>query len=99
MERMKGNRANRLTFVGEARQRRLCAKGSVFAFAPTDHSLDELSRARAETAKLRDERAERCLQEGGFPGPMGTRHLYRSPPNAHHSYGSPACKTKIDLDP
>jgi hypothetical protein len=35
MERTKGNRADHLTFVGVARRRRLHAKGSVFAFAPT----------------------------------------------------------------
>jgi hypothetical protein len=35
MERAKGRRADRLAFVGVARRRRLRAKGSVFAFAPT----------------------------------------------------------------
>jgi hypothetical protein len=35
MEMTKGNRAGRLAFVGVARRRRLRAKGSVFAFAPT----------------------------------------------------------------
>jgi hypothetical protein len=60
-----------------------------------DHSLDELSRARAEIAEL----AERRHQEGGSPTPVGTQHPYRSPPRGHHTYGSPACRTKIDLDP
>jgi hypothetical protein len=64
-----------------------------------DHSLDELSRARTEIAGLRAELAERRHQEGGFPAPVGTQHPYRSPPCGHHTYGSPACKTRIDLDP
>jgi hypothetical protein len=64
-----------------------------------DHSLDELSRARMEIAELRAELAERRHQEGGSPAPVGTQHPYRSPPRGHHTYGSPACKTRIDLDP
>jgi hypothetical protein len=64
-----------------------------------DHSLDELSRARTEIAELRAELAERRHQEGGSPAPVGTQHPYRSPPHGHHTYGSPACKTRIDLDP
>jgi hypothetical protein len=64
-----------------------------------DHSLDELSRAQTEIAELRAELAERRHQEGGSPAPVGTQHPYRSPPHGHHTYGSPACKTRIDLDP
>jgi hypothetical protein len=64
-----------------------------------DHSLDELSRARTEIAELRAELAERRHQEGGSPAPVGTQHPYRSSPRGHHTYGSPACKTRIDLDP
>jgi hypothetical protein len=64
-----------------------------------DHSLDELSRARTEIAELRAELAERRHQEGGSPAPVGTQHPYRSPPRGHHTYGSPACRTRIDLDP
>jgi hypothetical protein len=64
-----------------------------------DHSLDELSRARTDIAELRAELAERRHQEGGSPAPVGTQHPYRSPPRGHHTYGSPACKTRIDLDP
>jgi hypothetical protein len=67
--------------------------------AELDHSLDELSRARTEIAELRAELAERRHQEGGSPAPVGTQHPYRSPPCGHHTYGSPACKTRIDLDP
>jgi hypothetical protein len=64
-----------------------------------DHSLDELSRARTEIAELRAELAERRHQEGGSPAPVGTQYPYRSPPRGHHTYGSPACRTRIDLDP
>jgi hypothetical protein len=36
MERTKGDRASRHAFVDVAMRRRLRAKGSVFAFAPTE---------------------------------------------------------------
>jgi hypothetical protein len=39
MERMKGDRAGRHAFVDVATRRRLRAKGSVFAFAPTAISM------------------------------------------------------------
>ena len=64
-----------------------------------DHALDELSRARAEIAQLRAERAERRYLDGGSPAPVGTQHPYRSPRRGHQSYGNPDCKTKIDLEP
>jgi hypothetical protein len=64
-----------------------------------DHSLDELSRARVEIAELHVERAKHHHQEGGSPAPVGTQHPYRLPPHKHHTYGSPAYRTKIDLDP
>jgi hypothetical protein len=64
-----------------------------------DHALDELSRARAEIAQLRAERAERCHLDDGSPTPVGTQHPYRSPQRGHQSYGNLDCKTKIDLEP
>jgi hypothetical protein len=64
-----------------------------------DHALDELSRARAEIAQLRAERAERCHLDDGSPAPVGTQHPYRSPRRGHQSYGNPDCKTKINLEP
>jgi hypothetical protein len=64
-----------------------------------DHALDELSRARAEIALLRAERAERRHLDGGSPAPVGTQHPYRSPQRGHQSYGNPDCKTKINLEP
>jgi hypothetical protein len=64
-----------------------------------DHALDELSRARAEIAQLRAERAERRHLDDGSPAPVGTIHPYRSPRRGHQPYGNPDCKTKIDLEP
>jgi hypothetical protein len=39
-----------------------------------DHALDELSRARAEIAQLRAERAENRHLEDGSPTPVGTQY-------------------------
>jgi hypothetical protein len=64
-----------------------------------DHALDELSRARAEIAQLRAERAERHHLEDGSPSPVGTQHPYRSPRRGHQVYGNPDCRTKINLEP
>jgi hypothetical protein len=64
-----------------------------------DHALDELSRARAEIAQLRAERAERRHLDDGSPAPVGTQHPYRSPRHGHQSYGNPDCKNKINLEP
>jgi hypothetical protein len=64
-----------------------------------DHALDELSRARAEIALLRAERAERRHLDDGSPAPVETQHPYRSPRRGRQSYGNPDCKTKINLEP
>jgi hypothetical protein len=48
-----------------------------------DHALDELSRAHAEIAQLRAERAERRHLDDGSPAPVGTQHPYRSPRHGH----------------
>jgi hypothetical protein len=64
-----------------------------------DHALDELSRARAEIAQLRAERAEHRHLEDGSLAPVGTQHPYRSPQRGHHAYGNPVCRTKINLEP
>jgi hypothetical protein len=86
--------------IGEANPR-LSSTVNLVAVLNTkvDHSLDELSRARTEIAELRAELAERHHQEGSSPAPVGTQHPYRSPPRGHHTYGSPTCRTRIDLDP
>jgi hypothetical protein len=64
-----------------------------------DHALDELSRARAEIAQLRAERAEHSHLEDGSPTPIETQHPYRSPRRGHQTYGNPNCRTKINLEP
>jgi hypothetical protein len=64
-----------------------------------DHTLDELSRARAEVAQLQAERAEHRHLEDGSPTPVRTQHPYRSPQRGHHAYGNPDCRTRINLEP
>jgi hypothetical protein len=63
-----------------------------------DHALDELSRARAEIAQLRAERAERRHLDDGSLAPVGTQHPYCLPRRGHQSYGNPDCRTKINLE-
>jgi hypothetical protein len=64
-----------------------------------DHALDELSRARAEIAQLRAERAEHRHLEDGSPALVETQHPYRSPRRGHQAYGNPDCRTNINLEP
>jgi hypothetical protein len=64
-----------------------------------DDALDELGKARAEIVELCAERVEHRHQEDGSPALVGTQHPYCSPPRGHHAYGTPDCRTKIDLDP
>jgi hypothetical protein len=64
-----------------------------------DHALDELAKARAEIAELRAKRVERHHRVDGSSTPVGTQHPYRSSPCGHHAYGTPDCRTKIDLEP
>jgi hypothetical protein len=64
-----------------------------------DHALDEMSRARAEIAQLRAERAERRHLEDGSPAPVVTQHPYRSPQHGYHAYGNSDCRTRINLEP
>jgi hypothetical protein len=64
-----------------------------------DHALDELSRARAEIAQLRAERAEHRHLKDGSLAPVRTQHPYRSPRRGHQAYGNPDCRTKINLEP
>jgi hypothetical protein len=63
-----------------------------------DHALDELSRARAEVAELRDERAEHHHLVDSSLAPVGTQYPYRSPWRGHHVYGNPECRTRINLE-
>jgi hypothetical protein len=53
-----------------------------------DHTLDELSRARAEIVELCVNHAERCHHEDGSLALAGIQHPYRSPPCGHHAYGT-----------
>jgi hypothetical protein len=62
-----------------------------------DHALDGLSRAHAEIAQLRAERAERHHLADGSPAPIGTQHPYRSPHRGYHVYGNLDCRTWINL--
>jgi hypothetical protein len=64
-----------------------------------DHALDELGKVRAEVAELRAERATCHYLNGGSPTPVGIQHPYRSPSCGHFDYGTPDCRTQIDLDP
>jgi hypothetical protein len=54
-----------------------------------DHALDELSRARAEIAQLRAERAKRRHLDDGSPAPIGTHHPYCSPRRGRRPPGVP----------
>jgi hypothetical protein len=64
-----------------------------------DHTLDELGKVRAEVVELRAECAAHHYLDGGSPTPVGIQHPYRSPPCVRFDYGTPDCRTRIDLDP
>jgi hypothetical protein len=64
-----------------------------------DHALDELGKVQAKVAELRAECAAHHYLDGGSPAPVGIPHPYRSPPRGRFNYGTPDCRTRIDLDP
>jgi hypothetical protein len=64
-----------------------------------DHALDELGKVRAEVAELCAECAARHYLDGGSPTPVGIQHPYCSPPRGRFEYGTPDCRTQIELDP
>jgi hypothetical protein len=64
-----------------------------------DHALDELGKVWAEVVELRAERTSRHYLYGGSPAPVGIQHPYRSPLRGRFYYGTPNCRTQIDLDP
>jgi hypothetical protein len=64
-----------------------------------DHTLDELGKVRVEVAELRAECVTRHYLDGGSLAPVGIQHPYRSPPRGHFDYGTPDCRTRIDLEP
>jgi hypothetical protein len=63
-----------------------------------DHALDELGKVRAEVAELRVECAAHHYLDGGSPVLVGIQHPYRSLPRGRFDYGTPDCRTRIDLD-
>jgi hypothetical protein len=64
-----------------------------------DYALDELGKVRAEVVELRAECAARHYLDGGSPAPVEIQHPYCSPPRGRFDYGTPDCRTRIDLDP
>jgi hypothetical protein len=64
-----------------------------------DHALDELGNVQAEVAKLRAECIARHYLYGGSPVIVRIQHPYHSPPRGRFEYGTPECRTQIDLDP
>jgi hypothetical protein len=64
-----------------------------------DHTLDELGKVWAEVVELRAECAARHYLDGGSPAPVGIQHPYHSPLRGRFDYGTPDCRTRIDLDP
>jgi hypothetical protein len=64
-----------------------------------DHALDELGKVWAEVAELHAKCAACHYLDGGSPAPIGIQHPYRSPPHGRFDYGTPDCRTRIDLDP
>jgi hypothetical protein len=48
---------------------------------------------------LRAECAACHYLDGGSPSPVGIQHPYHSLPRGHFDYGTPDCRTQIDLDP
>jgi hypothetical protein len=64
-----------------------------------DHALDELGKVRAEVVELCAECTARHYLDGGSPALVGIQHPYRSQPHGRFDYGTPDCRTRIDLDP
>jgi hypothetical protein len=64
-----------------------------------DHALDELGKVWVEVAELCVECAARHYLDGGSLAPVRIQHPYRSPPHGRFDYGTPDCRTQIDLDP
>jgi hypothetical protein len=60
--------------------------------------LTSWARFGAEVAELRAERIARHYQDGGSPAHVGIQHPYRSPPRGCFDYGTPDCRTQIDLE-
>jgi hypothetical protein len=64
-----------------------------------DHALDELGKVWAEVAEMCAECVAHHYLDGGYPAPVGIHYPYHSPPHGRFYYGTPDCRTRIDLDP
>ena len=64
-----------------------------------DQALDELGKVQAEVTELRAECAARHYLDVCSPTPVGIQHPYHSLPRGRFDYGTPDCRTQIDLDP
>jgi hypothetical protein len=64
-----------------------------------DHAHDELGKVRVQVTELRAERAACHYEDGGSLAPVRIQHPYRSPPCGRLDYGTPNCRTQIDLEP
>jgi hypothetical protein len=64
-----------------------------------DHTLDELGKVWVEVVELRAECVACHYLDGGSPAPVRIQHPYHSPPRGRFDYGTPDCRTQIDLDP
>jgi hypothetical protein len=64
-----------------------------------DHALDELGKVWAEVVEVRAKCAARHYLDGGSLAPVEIQHPYCSPPRSRFKYGTPDCRTQIDLDP
>jgi hypothetical protein len=64
-----------------------------------DHALDELGKVRAEVVELCAECVACHYLDGGSPVPVGIQHPYHLRTHGRFDYGTPDCRTRIDLDP
>jgi hypothetical protein len=69
---------------------RCYARKSVILFLPS---------RLAEVAELRAEHAACHYLDGGSPAPVGIQHRYRSSSRGRFDYGTPDCRTQMDLNP
>jgi hypothetical protein len=64
-----------------------------------DNALDELGKVQVKVEELHAKCAARHYLDGGSLAPVRIQHPYRSPPHGRFDYGTPDCRTRIDLDP
>ena len=89
-----------VSLVGEGNPRlNIMVNLAVVLNTELDHALDELGKVQAEVTELRAECVARHYLDGGSPAPVGIQHPYHSPLRGRFDYGTPDCRTEIDLDP